>query len=290
MRKGLLIALACCLGSMPAFAAESNDKPIETLTRNGQWVADYSRDACNLIAKMGEGKDSVIVRFTRYEPGDTFDLSVYGDRFRTDAAQVGGNADFGLREKPVPLDGMAGSTGDLRAIFFNALRLDGWSSKNKLDVVPVVTPAEEARVTGVTLRIDGEHPLRLEFGSLAKPMAEMRKCMDMLVTSWGYDAAQQAAGLRPVSAITSPASWLNANDYPQGALSGGHNGLVQIRLDVDAQGKVAGCFVLSRTSPDEFADITCRSVARRARLQPALDAAGKPMRSFWVVKVHWLAG
>ncbi len=50
-----------------------------------------------------------------------------------------------------------------------------------------------------------------------------------------------------------------------------------------------GCFVPSRTSSDEFAD-TCRSVAKRARLQPALDAPDKPRRSFWVVKLHWFGG
>lgn len=290
MGKRLLLALACLASSAPALAAVPGDKPVETLKRNGAWVADYSRDACNLVAKMGDGKDSVIVRFTRYEPGDSFDLSVYGDRYRTDAVKIDGNADFGLREKPIPINGVSGTAGKLRAIFFSGMRLDGWERKGKLDVAPAVTPEQEGRVTGVTLRIAGERPLRLEFGALAKPLAEMRKCMDALVTSWGYDAAQQAAGLRPVSAITSPGSWLNSNDYPAGALFGGHNGVVQIRLDVDAEGKVAGCFVLSRTSPDDFADITCRGVAKRARLQPALDARGKPMRSFWVVKVHWFAG
>jgi hypothetical protein len=70
----------------------------------------------------------------------------------------------------------------------------------------------------------------------------------------------------------------------------GHNGLVQFRLDVDPGGKVAGCFILSRTSPDDFADITCRAMTRRARLQPALDAKGKPIRSYYVNKVIWLAG
>jgi hypothetical protein len=289
MWKQLLIAGACLAGSAPALAAPG-DKPIETLTRKGKWVADYSRDACNLITRMGEGKNSVIIRFTRYEPGDRFDLSVYGDRYRSDAVRIEGSADFGLSDKPIPIEGVSGNSGKMRAIFFRGMRLDGWDRGDKHEIAPVITPQEEGRVTGVTLRLERRRPLRLEFGSIAKPLAEMRKCMDALVTSWGYDAAQQAAGLRPVSAITSPGSWLNSNDYPSKALFAGYNGLVQIRLDVDVEGKVAGCFVLSRTSPDEFADITCRNVAKRARLQPALDAAGKPMRSFWVVRVNWFAG
>ncbi|WP_171012762.1 MULTISPECIES: TonB family protein [unclassified Sphingomonas] len=291
MIRALLLCLALAGAGTPALAAGPPDeRPVETLTRHGKWLVDYSRDACNLAAQMGEGKASVIVRFTRYEPGDDFDFSVYGDRFQTDAVKVEGTADFGVGERPVAIDGLSGKVDKLRAMFFSGVRLDGWERKGKRDLAPRIAPEQEARATGVTLAIRGKRPLRLEFGSLGKPLAEMRKCMDALVTSWGYDAAQQAAGLRPVSAITSPGGWLNSGDYPAGALFGGHNGLVQIRLDVDPEGKVAGCFVLARTSPDDFADITCRNVARRAKLQPALDAQGKPMRSFWVVKVHWLAG
>lgn len=288
MIRPLLFLLA--VAGATALAAAPGDKPIETLARNGKWVADYDRDSCNLAVKLGEGKDSVIVRFTRYQPGEGFDLSLFGERYSTDEVRIEGSADFGLSAKPVKISGVSGSAGKLHALFFSGSRLDGWRGDGKRDeTAPPITPEQEARVTGVTLRIQGERPLRLEFGSLAKPMAEMRKCMDSLVTSWGYDPAQQAAGLRSASPITSPGSWLNSEDYPPGALNGGHNGLVQIRLDVDAEGKVAGCYVLSRTSPDDFADITCRNVGKRARLQPALDAQGKPMRSFWVVKVHWFA-
>jgi TonB family protein len=113
--------------------------------------------------------------------------------------------------------------------------------------------------------------------------------MDNLVKSWGYDPVEQAAALRPVSPITSPGTWLSGNDYPLNAVMNGHSGLVQFRLDVDAEGKVLGCFILSRTSPDDFADTTCRAMIRRARLQPALDAQGKPIRSYFVGKVVWLA-
>jgi hypothetical protein len=68
----------------------------------------------------------------------------------------------------------------------------------------------------------------------------------------------------------------------------GFNGIVQFRLDVDAAGKITGCHVLHRTKPDLFADLTCRSITRRAKLEPALDAEGKPVRSFSVHKVLWI--
>ncbi len=281
-----MIAAAVPTDVSPAAAM---DKQVETLSRTGKWVVNYDRDSCNLAVQLGNGDRMVIARFTRFEPGNRFDFALFGKRFFTSETRVEGTADFGLNPKPTEIHGLGGTSGKLRAMFFSSLRLDGWQRKNDGEVPPEVTPEEEARVTGVTVDLRGQRPFRLEFGSLGKPFAEMRRCMDNLVTHWGYDAAQQAAALRPASSITSPGTWLNSDDYPTGAYLNGHNGMVQFRLDVDAEGKVAGCYILSRTSPDEFADVTCRAITKRARLQPALDAQGRPMRSYYVNKVLWLA-
>jgi TonB family protein len=285
------IARVLALVSFLAAAASpaSAERQPETLARTGKWLLDYDRDACHLAAQLGEGKKAVILRFTRYEPGDHFDLALLGDRFRALDAKVQGKVDFGLAAKPVEVKGLSGNMGERKAVFLSSLRLDGWQRDGKFDVAPAMTPEQEARVTGLALDTRGARAVRLEFGSLAKPFAAMRNCMDNLVKSWGYDPAQQTAALRPVSAITSPGSWLSSDDYPMISAMNGHNGLVQFRLDVDADGKVARCFILSRTSPDDFADITCRAMTRRARLQPALDAQGRPMRSYYVNKVVWLA-
>jgi TonB family protein len=108
------------------------------------------------------------------------------------------------------------------------------------------------------------------------------------VKSWGYDPAVQAALSRPVTRSNAPTDWLKDSDYPDEATRRGYNGLVQIRLDVDSSGKVTGCHVLNRTNPDVFADLTCRAVTKRAKLQPALDAAGQPVRSFEVYSIVWV--
>ncbi|MDT8757159.1 energy transducer TonB [Sphingomonas psychrotolerans] len=286
-RSILSAVLVLVSGTASAIGAE---KPPETLARATKWVVDYDRDACHLAAQFGEGKKSVIAKFTRYQPGDQFDLALIGDRFVSADAEVAGKIDFGLSNKPVDLNGLNGTMGKTKAIFLRSLRFDGWESSEKMEVAPTLTPEQEARITGVTVDLRGRPPFRIEFGSLAKPLAQMRLCMDNLVKSWGYDPVEQAGALRPASPITSPGTWLSSSDYPMNAVMNGHNGLVQFRLDIDSEGKVLGCFILSRTSPDDFADTTCRAMTRRARLQPALDAQGRPMRSYFVSKVVWLTG
>ncbi|MGK6355947.1 energy transducer TonB [Sphingomonas sp. DT-207] len=282
--------IALALAATASGVAAAKDREPEVLTRTGKWVVDYDRDGCHLFAQFGSEDAQVVARFTRYQPGDGFDLSLYGKRFQGNDFKAEGEIDFGLADAPAETSLMYGNAGKMRAAFFRSMRLDGWAGQSEMDVAPKVRPEQEAAVKGVTVDIQGKRPFRLEFGSLGKPFEQMRHCMDTLVESWGYDPKVQAELLRPASATTPPFRWLSPSDYPLGALRMGHNGIVQFRLDVDAEGKVGGCHVLARTSPDDFADATCRAVTRRAKLQPALDAQGKPVRSFYVQKVIWQVG
>lgn len=262
----------------------------ETLQRTGKWVVDYDNDACHLVAQFGTGNDMMIMRLTRYQPGDWFHLSLHGRRLVTGEARRQVKFDFGLGGPPVEADAVNGKAGDLPLMLFGSTRLDGWKSTKPGEVAPLLSPQQEAAVSGITVMIKWKKPFRLEFGSLAKPMEQLRACQADLLESWGYDPAIQTTLVRPPRPVNSPAKWLGPADYPQGAVAAGQNGIVQFRLDVEADGKISGCHVLSRTRPDVFADTTCRAVTRRAKLEPALDADGKPVRSFLVQTVQWRVG
>jgi TonB family protein len=289
MARSLLLVLALASAGTAMAASAQRDAPVEKLTRTGKWVANYDRDSCTVVAPMGEGRDGVAVKFTRYTPGEQFTLSVVGNRFAERDVRVEGTADFGAAPEPLKARAFAGEAGKYPALFFDPMRIDGWHPRQFGETGPSISPEREGQVTGVTLALYGKKPLRLEFGPLAAPMTVMHQCMDALVKRWGYDPAQQAMAQRHVSPATRPQSWLALDDYPNKAMRKGHNGIVQFRLDVDADGKVVGCFVLARTNPDDFADLTCRAITKRAKFEPALDAQGKPMRAFWVGSINWIA-
>lgn len=259
----------------------------EVLTRTGKWVADYDRDGCHLLAEFGADDAKVTIRFTRYDLGDKFDLSFYGKRLRLRRLDVSAKIDFGLSNKPVQASGLTGDVNGMPALFFNSVRLDGWEPKTEKERPSAVTPEQEGSVNGVTLAIKGEPAFRLEFGSLAKPFASMRDCMTLLVRSWGYDPEVQATLRRRPKPSTPPIGWLDPADYPSEASASGRNGLVQFRMDIDEQGKLTGCYILARTIPDDFDKVTCRGVMRRGKFVPALDAQGKPVRSYSVEKILW---
>jgi hypothetical protein len=280
------LMLSVTIAAVPIAGLAQGNEP-ETLKRTGKWVVDYDNDACHLAAQFGTGDDMMIMSLTRYQPGDWFDLSLHGRKLVSTEARREVKVDFGLGGPIVEADAVNGKAGDLPLILFGTTRLDGWKRTTPGEIAPLLSPQQEAAVSGVTVMIKRKKPFRLEFGSLAKPMEQLRTCQADLLQSWGYDPAVQATLAKPTRPVNSPAKWLSPDDYPQGAISVGHNGIVQFRLDVEADGSISGCHVLARTRPDVFADTTCRAVTRRAKLEPALGADGKPVRSFFVQKVHW---
>jgi TonB family protein len=281
------IALILALGAV-SLEAPAAPAGAEVLQREGKWVAKFDRDSCQLIGQFGTGDKMVVMRLTRFQPGDNFNLSLFGKRLAMRGDRAVMKIDFGLKGTPVREGALLGNAGEYPAAFFMSIRFDGWMPRALGEKAPPITPEQEALVTGLTVSVNGKS-FHLASGPLRKPMEIMRTCMTDLLKEWGYDPAVQAGLTRPVTPIASPGTWLRSSDYPTPALMAGHNGSVQFRLDVDDQGKVAGCYVLERTDPDDFADLTCKAVSKRAKLLPALDATGKPVRSYIVENVRWLA-
>jgi len=269
-------------------AAMAEEAVPEVLPFTSKWTARYDPDSCSIAAQFGEGDNAIIASFTRYQPGAHFNLTLIGKRLRFQQPRVEADLDFGIKADR-KREAMVGKMGSTPAIFFTAIRLDGLAWKGPPAIMPKVTQEMEKNVTGVTISLKGERPFRLVVAKgLAHPMLALRVCMDDLIQTWGYDPVVQAALTRPATPTSPPGSWLTNDDYPMMAIRNGANGLVQFRLDIDPEGKIAGCHILARTSPDEFADVTCKIMAKRARFEPALDSEGKPVRSFFVSTAHFV--
>jgi hypothetical protein len=118
---------------------------LETLKRSGAWVVDYNRDACHLIAQFGTGPDMIIMRLTRYEPGDWFDLDLYGRRLANTDVRSKATIDFGLRGTPVEALTTNGKTGDLPMMHLGSMRLDGRESEEPEEVGPQLHPPARSR-------------------------------------------------------------------------------------------------------------------------------------------------
>lgn len=272
------------------------------LAHVGPWEVNYDDDSCHLIGTFGSGDDRIIVRFTRFEPGDWFALALIGKPMRTSSASSRVKLDFGPQVDPQEHDSFNGTMGTSPAAILLGQTLigrpkpakaatvaDGSAARAALQATNI-TPEQEALVRDLTILTGNRKSYRLALGSMAAPMRTLRGCTTDLVKHWGLDPTEQASLARRPTPIGNPGTWASSNDYPTDMLRQGGNGLVQFRLDISETGSIAGCHIQARTNPDAFADLSCKMISKRGRFNPALDRNGKPIKSYFVSTVRWKMG
>lgn len=293
-RTILLAAIPIALCTAPAEA-----RSVRHLQPTGKWVVEYAADTCRLGREFGEGNNRVTVFFEQFVPGDIFNLTFVGRSFGS-AAPVKAAIRFGPNEEADPNNTVSLATvGSTPAILLGGFqRLAPTTEAEHLaakeaakrdrpyEYAPIGTARERAATwleLGKVLPFD----LILETGPMDKPLDALRQCSWDTVKSWGLSIEEQK-GLTRKALPTSPSSgWFSPNDYPNDMVRGGYEGNVNFRVIVDATGAPLSCHVQSSTRPQAFDDVVCRQVMKRARFHPALDAAGKPIKSYWRQSVHF---
>ena len=288
-RMPLACLAAAVILPVPALAAEKS--PV-SLPRTTKWEMRYNDDSCQLLAGFGTGDDHVIMSLVREQPGDPLTMELYGKPLQYSGISMQMELVLGEGAPVSKINGVALKTSgkDSLPVVRLGLRIDGWSDFKHPETMPKITPEREAAVTQIGFRKPAGKRYVLQTGSMGSVLAAMRNCTTDLVKFWGYDPAIEASLSKPATPVDSPANWLHDSDYPNMAWINGHNGIVRFRLDVGVDGMPAGCRVLYRTNPDEFADLTCALISKRARFTPALDAKGTPVKSFYINNVRWVMG
>ena len=269
------------------------------LAHVGPWEVNYDDDSCHLIGTFGSGDGRIIVRFTRFQPGDEFALTLIGKPMRTSSAKSFTKLDFGPLADPQALLSADGDSDSIPASVFGGLTLIDKPNPVRVPTVadaleapqaPDITPEQEALVRDLTIHTNNRKSYRLELGSMAAPMKALRSCSTDLIRYWGFDPAEQASLTRKATPIGNPGKWMNPRDYPSEMLRTGFGGLVNLRLDISETGSIAACHIQSKTNPDAFADLSCKLISKRGRFRPALDRNGKPIKSYYVSGVRWTIG
>ena len=123
---------------------------------------------------------------------------------------------------------------------------------------------------------------------MAKPLASLRECSWATVKLWGLDVDQQKRLTRRAEPKGHTTDWFNVDDYPPKMFKAGHQGIVNFRMIIDETGEPLSCHIQESTRPKDFDDAVCKAVMKRARFEPALDAQGKPVASYWRQTVRFL--
>ena len=295
------VALAAVASVLPASPAQaSGQKHLKPVT---QWVLDYAEESCRLGRNFGEGKDQVTLLLIQYEPGDAFQIEMAGPGLKG-VREIGGGVDLAFgSDEGTRADAMVGKieTGEPAVLFLGQRRvvaptkeeaaaLKAAYAKNRPFDLPPVGPAREASVTQLRVGRLLREDIILETGPMDKPMAALRKCSSDLVKSWGLDIDQQTNLSRKPLPTQSPSTWLRSSDYPTKMIFEGFGGIVHVRLMIDATGSPTKCAIQGSTNPDDFERVVCNALMNRARFEPALDANGKRVPSFWAQTVNFRMG
>jgi len=267
------------------------------LKPSSKWNVHYAEDSCRMGRSFGEGDQKVTMIIDRFEPSDWLKMSFVGkpaDTFKFDGdAQIRFGPNEEWQEVPFFPATLADKTPSLilRHSFRIGPRSDAEiatyeaaekAGTDEAFIWSTITPEREAAVTFVEVKRPARQPFVLETGSMGAPFAALRKCNDELLLHWGIDVARHATLSRTVVPKEKPSRWMRSADYPVQMIVEGKRAIVQFRLNVDATGKPTACNIQQSTRPKAFDDAVCRGLMKRATFEPALDAEGKPLASYYI--------
>ena len=81
--------------------------------------------------------------------------------------------------------------------------------------------------------------------------------------------------------------WVTTGDYPSTDLREGNQGVVKVRLEVTAAGRVGQCTITVSSGFPGLDAATCAKLVARARFDPATDENGARTAGSWSTSVRW---
>lgn len=261
------------------------------------WNLRYDEQACRLVRQFGTGDDAVTFILGRYslEPG--FELLLSGKRMNARGTSIRYRFvpadEFEVHEQP-----LFGTSAQGVTTWQFAGGLLGRKQADAIAKLPegmrdrAGAAAEKSRLEAISafeVKSGIERPFVLATGPLEKAFGALNTCLDDLVSTWGYDpSVQRTLASRPKPS-SNPGNWISYRDYPREQLAKDISGIVRFRLDVGADGLPTKCVVQAAYSAPEFESATCAILMKKARFEPAKDASGADVASYWVSSVKWLA-
>jgi hypothetical protein len=287
----LLPPVFCAVAGAQAHAAEPQAL---TLAPTSEWVVDYAEDNCALQRSFAAGGDTATLTLRAFSPGDSYEATIVSDTFpRTRRApRIRYRSDESWYEPWAPPNFVKA---DARpgVIFSDSLRPAALKPRDS--VWPTWADADrdarERAVTEFAIANDSGRELALQTGAMHRPMEALRACLRELVTHWGLDSAVQETLSRKVTPVRQ-ADWARRvlNAYPVAMLRAGKSGRVPIRVIVGTDGKTVSCIAYEGFADPAFGQAACSSMMRHSRFEPALDAAGQPVVSYWVTTIVYQVG
>lgn len=266
MRMLKLLAVAS-LAAAPQPAAQP-----AKLAPAGKWTVEFADRSCNASRVFAAGERQLLIVF---DPRPGADGSL-GFRLIVPASELKqwGNSSLAV----------AGSARPSNLLFVEGRLTDG-----RILIVGYLLDSDKTAVEqGATLVFShSEGRDELVMAGYRPAAAALDRCLDDLVTSWGYAPGFFKSLTSPAKLIRNGAYFVGDNDYPTDALRRSAQGEVEVRLTIAPSGKPSDCVVLRFSGHADLDSATC-AAGFRARYTPAIGKDGKAVGSPFVTNVRWI--
>jgi hypothetical protein len=282
--KKLILALAAASLLAPS-AAQAQDGTA-VFQPAGDWTADFGDDYCRLVRNFTDGSHTVSLAMERTQPGGFLKLLLVGDGVTTfrGAEQIGYTLLPGGSERDTRYV-RSETTDHKQFLSFDALTLAPFVFTPGQPPAPYRREAEQETARGITaiaLSKGLTSPVRFETGSLRAPVRVMQACADDLLVVWGLDVEKHKTMTSGPIPVPKEGGVLPQGTIPFTEFSKFGGGANQVRLIVSAEGRPTKCTIYQPTLSETLNNRICTLIMKDATFQPAKDAAGQPMASFWM--------
>jgi len=299
MKRAVFVVSAAAL--LQPIGAQAADEP-RVLAPSSGWTLDFADERCSLIRDFGEGDDKLRLQIDSYGTRHGYRVMISGDpvprgfNVPITEVRVGYSPDTQRREQ---LTAMTGTSGETTAASFTGGFLPDPRTLDQALLVPQPTPEQvkeadriseefENAVTHVTVQFGLRKAYQLNTGMMAAPFAAMDKCVDDLISSWGFDPAAHWTRMSGPAPIPETLEALQRSFPPRPARDR-IGSFLPVRVSVDETGRATHCVVQLATIEETYKQSICEGLS--GRYVPALDAAGQPIASFYLTtSIYQLGG
>ena len=293
-----IIAAGLAIASTPANART-------TLQPSSDWQLREYDDKCRVSRSFGSGKDAVSLWLDKGGPGFGINVTLIGRPFRS---PYGPRVDIGFGETPpVTRNFVIGTSSKGRPV----LSMFGVVPVSLTETVAAesVDEGAEETVNFKTAAITGGEfdaeayqkrlaaveslalsralidPVELQFDGFDAAMTDLFACTAKLTTRLRQQEQSALRRSRPVE-IAKWAKKIQEN-YPAHLVRERQEGNVGVRMTINAKGRATFCEVTRYSGPVSFNDTACLQMLRHSRFEPALNADGEPVASFYSTTITY---
>lgn len=274
MRR-ILLALTSTLSlTAPALAA-----PDAVATPAAAWETSNEGGVCRVQRSFDIGGQPHLLILEQNAPAPAVGIALAGPALAglspdkpLRVSFAADHAGFDKRARIEP-NRQFGHVAIIQGVWLDRSRPDAAAGRGRVDL------ATAQGVEQVTVA-QGDAGVTFATGSLADAAEALNECTAQIMRDWGLDPEVQYGLKQSVTADEAKF------DYPRIAARNLRSGPVEAVALVDAKGKATDCRIMVTSGYQDIDTATCAAMTK-ARYNPALDAAGTPVASFWKARVNY---